>query len=104
MNRFPARAATEEAPAEYEQIQYPDSMPAFREAVVATDGVVWIEPYELWDGAQRHFVGYDSTGLAVARLSLEYNDRIMEIGNGTILLLNVAEDGVETIRVARYTF
>jgi hypothetical protein len=104
MKRHPAWSTTEEARSEYENIRYPESMPAFREVVVGTDGIVWIEPYELWNGAQRRFVGYDSTGLAVARLSLEYNDRIMEIGNGIVLLLNAEEDGVETIRVARYTF
>jgi hypothetical protein len=86
----------------FQQRAYPLTMPAYRDAVVGSDGVMWIEPYESWDGEKRLYIGYDSTGLALGKLALRYEDTILEIGNGRVILLRVDADGVENVVIERF--
>ncbi|MGH7127411.1 MAG: hypothetical protein ACREIV_02495, partial [Planctomycetaceae bacterium] len=102
MKRFPPWL--EERRTELELVEYPETMPAYRDAVVGSDGIVWIEPYASWGSERRLYVGYDSTGLAIGKLALGADDRVLHIGNGRAVLLDVAEDGVETIRLAWFRF
>jgi hypothetical protein len=104
VSRFPNWGTPEERRREFELVEYPETMPAYRHALVGTDGNVWIEPYESWDGERRLYVGYDSTGLAIGKLTIDYEDRILEIGYGEALVLHVAEYGVETIQLNRIRF
>ncbi|MGH7505276.1 MAG: hypothetical protein ACRELX_06480 [Longimicrobiales bacterium] len=102
MKRFPPWL--EERRTELELVEYPETMPAYRDAVVGSDGIVWIEPYASWGSERRLYVGYDSTGIAIGKLALDADDRVLHIGNGRAVLLDVAEDGVETIRLAWFRF
>jgi len=81
---------------------FPALTPYFRDAIVGTDAVVWIEPYESCCGDERLYLGYDSAGEAIGRLMLPARDRVLEIGNGVLIAARPQELGTETVYVQRY--
>jgi hypothetical protein len=100
----PAGASVEEWRRQFEAMHFPPVMPAYRDALIGSDGIIWIEPYRDWNGEHRVYIAYDSTGTALGRLALGYRDRILQIGHGRALLLRVNEDNTETLRLKSFRF
>ena len=92
--------------ASYEAMRFPAEMPAYREAIVGTDGIVWLEPYALWRAnGPRTFVGFDSVGTVVGKVILTgARGRLLEIGYGHALILAIDSLGSEMVRSARFRF
>ena len=85
-----------------EENGFPQKMPYYRDAIVGSDGIVWIEPYETWRYGERLYVGYDSAGVAVGKLHLPHNGRLLSIGNGVAVVHRFDEFGVENVYVQRF--
>ncbi|MGH7462445.1 MAG: hypothetical protein ACREMA_15650, partial [Longimicrobiales bacterium] len=104
VKRSPRQDQWQERRATFEQMPFPAVMPAWRDALIGSDGIIWIEPYSAWDGQRRLYVGYDSTGLAVGRLAIAYNDRILQVGDGQALVLRITAEDTEAVRLERFRF
>lgn len=81
---------------------FPTTTPYYRDAMIGTDGIVWIEPYESCCGDERLYFGYDSTGIAVGKLMLPARDRLLEIGDGVLIAARVEDLGTVSVYVQRY--
>jgi len=81
---------------------FPAKMPYYRDAIVGTDGIVWLEPYEAWRPGERTYVGYDSTGMAVGKLRFPNDGRLLEIGAGVAVVLSIEELGIPNVYIQRY--
>lgn len=81
---------------------FPATTPYYRDVIIGTDAIVWIEPYESCCSDERTYFGYDSTGAAVGKLILPAGDRVLEIGNGVLIAARPEELGTVGVYVQRY--
>jgi hypothetical protein len=100
----PPAAPADEWRRQFETMHFPPAMPGYRDALIGSDGIIWIEPYRDWNGERRVYIAYDSTGSALGKLALGDRDRILQIGHGRALLVHVNEDNTETLRLKSFRF
>jgi hypothetical protein len=104
VRRSPRKAEWNARKKRFADMTLPGVMPAFRDAIIGTDGTLWIEPYQYWDGERRLFIAYDSSGVAIGKLAIGYKDRILEVGHGRLLRVLLNEDDTEVVHLDRYRF
>ena len=87
--------------AAFEAMPMPERMPAYRDAVIGGDNV-WLEPYHLWDGERRTYIGFNSDGEAVGTVRIGYRDRILHMRDGVAIVRGIDELNEERVRVLRF--
>jgi len=76
-----------------------ETMPAFEALLLDSEGYLWVEDYHLPGDTFRTWTVFDEAGSPQTRLSLPFDNRVMEVGEDFVLALFEDDLDVEYVRV-----
>ena len=80
-----------------EAYPYPATVRAYSRVRVGSGGLLWVEQHALPGAVSVTWLGFDPSGSLVASLDLPREARLLDIGDGYVLLRVLDELGVETV-------
>jgi len=97
--RLPSPDLAPQIRAGFRDTPHAETMPAFQALLLDSEGYLWVEDYNIPGDTLRSWTVFDDEGRAKTRLSLPKANRVMDIGEDSVLAVYTDGLGVEYVRV-----